>query len=150
MQTGKQTESGLPAQNFAVVALQKRVFSRSNIRVLFVNKQSINYDHNKDSTMPLYSQYNRNLGLEYNLASSNNKWTGKAVLVKSFSPGKTNNDLVHAANLQYLSKKWNIAWQHEYVGSNYNAEVGYVPRHNYIKVNPSAGYLFFPKSGAYT
>ncbi|MGI8582831.1 MAG: DUF5916 domain-containing protein [Chitinophagaceae bacterium] len=148
IQTGKQTESGLPAQNFAVVALQKRVFSRSNIRVLFVNKQSINYDHNKDSTRPLYSQYNRNLGLEYNLASSNNKWTGKAVLVKSFSPGKTNNDLVHAANLQYLSKKWNIAWQHEHVGSNYNAEAGYVPRQNYIKVNPFLSYLFFPKAGA--
>ncbi|MEO6328853.1 MAG: hypothetical protein ABIO55_07970, partial [Ginsengibacter sp.] len=83
----KQTESGLPAQNFAVIALQKRVFSRSNIRVMFVNKQSINYDHTKDTTRPLYSQYNRNLGLEYNLASSTNKWTGKAMLVKSFSPG---------------------------------------------------------------
>lgn len=148
IQTGKQAENGLPVQNFAVVALQRRVFSRSNIRVMLVNKQSLNYDHNKDSTKPEYSQYNRNLGLEYNLASSNNKWTGKAVLVKSFSQGKTTNDLVHAANLQYLSKKWMIAWQHEYVGSNYNAEVGYVPRKNYIKLNPSLGYLFFPKGGA--
>ncbi|MEO6456591.1 MAG: DUF5916 domain-containing protein, partial [Ginsengibacter sp.] len=147
MQTKKQTESGLPAQNFAVIALQKRVFSRSNIRVMFVNKQSINYDHTKDTTRPLYSQYNRNLGLEYNLASSTNKWTGKAMLVKSFSPGKATNDLIHAANLQYQSKKWLIAWQHEYVGNNYNAEAGYVPRHNYIKLSSSAGYLFFPKKG---
>ena len=148
IQTGKQNETGLPGQNFAVVALQKRVFSRSNVRVLFINKQAINYDHNKDSTKPLYSQYNRNLGLEYNLASSNNKWTGKTILVKSFSSGKATNDIVHAANLQYLSKKWMIAWQHEYVGTNYNAEVGYVPRHNYIKINPTAGYLYFPKGGA--
>ena len=148
MQTKTQSETGLPAQNFAVVALQKRVFSRSNIRVMFVNKQSINYDHNKDTTKPLYSQFNRNLGLEYNLASPNNKWTGKVMAVKSFSPGKAGNDLVHAANLQYLSKKWLIGWQHEYVGSNYNAEAGYVPRHNYIKLNPSLNYLFFPKGGA--
>src|SRR5690606_16927211 len=35
-----------------------------------------------------------------------------------------------------------------YVGNNYNAEVGYVPRRNYIKLNPSASYLFFPKAGA--
>ena len=148
METGRQNETGIPAQNFAVIALQKRVFGRSNIRLMFVNKQSINYDHAKDSTKPLYSQYNRNLGLEYNLASSNNKFTGKAMLVKSFTPGKTNNDFVHAANLQYLSKKWTFAWQHEYVGNNYNAEVGYVPRRNYIKLNSSAGYLFFPKVGA--
>ncbi len=148
IQTGKQNETGLPAQNFTVVALQKRVFSRSNIRLLLVNKESINYDHKKDSTKPLYSQYNRNMGFEYNLASSNNKWTGKAILIKSFSAGKTSNDFVHAANIQYLTKKFILAWQQEYVGHNYNAEVGYVPRKNYIKVNPSAGYLFFPKGGA--
>jgi hypothetical protein len=53
---------------------------------------------------------------------------------------------VHAANLQYSSRKWLINWQHEYVGRNYNAEVGYVPRQGYIKVNPQISYLFFPKS----
>ncbi|MEO6328585.1 MAG: DUF5916 domain-containing protein [Ginsengibacter sp.] len=148
MQTKNVIASGLPAQNFAVVALQRRMFARSNMRVMFVNKQSINYDHAKDSTKPLYSQFNRNLGLEYNLASSNNKWTGKIMVIKSFSAGKTNKDLVHAANLQYVSKKWTMAWQHEYVGSNYNAEAGYVPRHNYIKLNPSAAYLFFPGAGS--
>lgn len=145
MQTKHQNETGLPAQNFAVLALQKRVFSRSNIRLMFVNKQSINYDHTKDSSKPLYSQYNRNLGLEYNLASSNNKWTGKAMLVKSFSPGKITRDLVAAGNVQYLSKKWLVNLQNEYVGSNYNAEAGYVPRRNYIKINPTISYLFFPK-----
>jgi hypothetical protein len=147
MQTKKENEVGLPAQNFAVIALQRRLFSRSNIRMMFVNKQSINYNYN-DSTKPLYSQYNRNLGLEYNLASANNKWTGKVMFVKSFSPGKTSRDLVHAANLQYFGKKWLIAWQHEYVGNNYNAEVGYVPRRNYIKLNPTVAYLFFPKAGS--
>src|SRR4030095_3974034 len=36
MQTGAVDEDGLPAQNFAVVALQRRVFSRSKIRLMFV------------------------------------------------------------------------------------------------------------------
>ena len=40
-----------------------------------------------------------------------------------------------------------FSWQHEYVGKNYNAEVGYVPRRGYLKINPSAGYFFFPKGG---
>src|SRR5690606_32441 len=39
---------------------------------------------------------------------------------------------------------WN--WRHEYVSENYVAEVGYVPRTGYYKLNPSIGYLFFPKS----
>ncbi|QHT70608.1 carbohydrate binding family 9 domain-containing protein [Rhodocytophaga rosea] len=146
MQTGKVGDIGLPAQNFAVVALQRRVFARSNIGILMVNKESLNYTSRTDSTKPNYTSYNRNIGLEYNLASSNNLWTGKALLLKSFSPGIDGNDFVHAANLQYSSRKWLINWQHEYVGRNYNAEVGYVPRQGYIKVNPQISYLFFPKS----
>ena len=52
----------------------------------------------------------------------------------------------HAANLQYFSRHWLSAWQHEYAGQQYVAEVGYVPRVNYIKLNPVAAYLFFPKN----
>ncbi|MEP7142128.1 MAG: DUF5916 domain-containing protein [Ferruginibacter sp.] len=147
MQTKNVGETGLPAQNFAVIALQRRVFARSNIRFMFINKQSVNYLPGKDTTKPSYSKYNRNLGLEYNLASVNNAFTGKVMVIKSFSPGKAPGEFVHAANLQYLVKKWTIAWQHEYVGQNFNAEVGYVPRNNYIKINPQAGHLFFPKKG---
>jgi hypothetical protein len=138
-------ETGLPEQNFGVAVLQRRMFSRSNLRLMFVNKQSLNYVPGKDTTKPVYSRYNRNLGLEYNLASSNNFWTGKAMLVKSFSPGVTSSNFVHAANLQYASKRWIIAWQHEYVGKNFTAEAGYVPRNNYIKMNPLVSRLFFPR-----
>ncbi len=145
MQTGKVDETGLPAQNFSVVTLQRRVFARSNIGVIFVNKESLNYQSGADSTKPAYSQYNRSAGLEYNLASSNNQWTGKVMLLKSFSPATKGKDIVQAGNLKYASRKWIISWQHEYVGRNYNAEVGYVPRRGYIKLNPQISYLFFPK-----
>jgi hypothetical protein len=135
----------LPRQNFAVVAIQRRVFARSNIGAIFINKESINYTLPSDPTLTTYSQYNRNIGLEYNLASSNNLWTGKALALKSFSPDKKGDDFTHAANLQYFSRQWQISAQYEYVGKNYHAEVGYVPRKGYLKVNPSVGYLFFPK-----
>ncbi|HEY6975073.1 MAG TPA: DUF5916 domain-containing protein [Chitinophagaceae bacterium] len=147
IQTKSVDETGLPVQNFAVVALQRRVFSRSNIRFMFVNKQSINYDASKDTTKPQYSLYNRNVGIEYNLASSNNLWTGKALFLKSFSPEISDKDFVFADSLQYFNRKWKISWQNEVVGKNYIAEVGYVPRKNYIKFNPSIAYLFFPKKG---
>lgn len=148
IQTKSDDVKSLPAHNFTVLALQRRMFARSNIRFLLVNKQSLHYMPDKDSTKPVHSRYNRNIGLEYNLASSNNLWTGKAMLLKSFSPGKPAKDFAHAANLQYSGKRWTISWQHEYIGKNYNAEVGYVPRNNYIKINPLINRLFFPKSGA--
>ena len=40
MQTGAADDLGVPPQNFAVFALQRRVFSRSNIGVMLVDKES--------------------------------------------------------------------------------------------------------------
>jgi hypothetical protein len=146
MQTGKVSENYLPRQNFAVLALQRRIFSRSNIGIIFIDKESLNYKPSDNPTLPVYSKFNRNLGLEYNLASSNNLWTGKALFLKSFNPQKRDNELAHAANLQYASRRLTVSWQHEYVGENYTAEAGYVPRKDFIKLNPQVAYLFFPRS----
>ena len=147
MQTKSQVATGLPAQNFSVLAMQRRVFSRSNIRILFVNKQSVDYHAPHDSTLPVYSQYNRDFGIEYNLASANNLWTGKLMALKSFSPGEKTHNLVQAGNLQYQDKQWLLSLQYQYAGKNFIAETGYVPRNNYINVNPVIGHLFFPKAG---
>jgi hypothetical protein len=145
MQTARIKESNLPGQNFAILSLQRRVFARSNIGILFVNKESVDYHPERDSSKTIYSKYNRNIGIEYNLASANNIWTGKALLLKSFSPKQQGKDFVQAANLQYNRRKWNIMFQEEYVGRNYTAEVGYVPRNGYFKINPTAARLFFPR-----
>jgi hypothetical protein len=145
MQTDKVNSTSLPAQNFTVMALQRRVFARSNIGLIVVNKESLNYSP-LPTDAPRYSLYNRNAGLEYNLASSNNQWTGKALFLKSFSPDKKGRDVSYSGNLQYSTRAWTLSWQQEYVGRNYNAEVGYVPRKGYVKINPSVARLFFPKS----
>ncbi|MEX2569195.1 MAG: DUF5916 domain-containing protein [Cyclobacteriaceae bacterium] len=147
MQTGSVDESGLPAQNFSVMALQRRVGQRSNISAIFVNKTTMG-DVPDVNGLPGISpsQYNSNVGVEYNLASSNNLWTGKAMVLKSFSPNNEGESLVHAANLLYSSGNLSWEWRHEYVSPNYTAEVGYVPRNGYYRINPSISYLFFPKS----
>lgn len=137
----------LPAQNFAVVALQRRIFARSNIGLMFVNKESLAYTPTTDK--PAYTRYNRNFGLEYNLASANNFWSGKALYVKSFSPevsgtDQSGSDAVYAANLQYNTRRWLIGGQVESVGKNYTAEAGYVPRRGYERVMGTLGYTFLP------
>jgi hypothetical protein len=146
MQTGEVSETELPAQNFTVMALQRQVGARSNIGAIFVNKQSLNYNPDPDSEQPIYSQFNRNAGLEYNLASANNLWTGKAMVLQSFGPDNVGNGFVHAANLRYSSGNLTWNWQHEYVSENYTAEVGFVPRNGFYRINPMLGYRWFPKS----
>jgi hypothetical protein len=147
MQTAKDEETGLPSQNFGVISLQRQVFSRSTIGLLFVNKQSTNYPQDSDSLRTIYPKFNRNLGLEYNLASPDNLWNGKAFLLKSFAPDKQGNGITQAANIEYKSRKWNWGIKEEYVDSSYTAEVGYVPRKGYFNFNTFLGYLFFPKAG---
>ena len=143
IQTNKVDSVGLPVQNYATIALQRQVFARSNISAIFINKESINYNPSpEDSTA--FSIYNRNFGLEYNLASSDNIWTGKMLYHKSFSPNSSGDEYTHASELVYSTKKITAEWHHEYVGKGYNAEVGFVPRSNYYSLNPRIRYHFFP------
>jgi hypothetical protein len=148
MQTGTVDSIGLPQQNFAVLALQRKIFTRSNIGFLWVNKQSLDYQPGKDSTYPQYTTYNRTFGLEYNLASPENYWTGKQLLMKSFTPAVTGKDWVVAGNLQYSSKKWLINGAYQYIGTNYKAEAGYIPRVGYIRFDPQVSYYFLPSGGS--
>ncbi|MFY7910137.1 MAG: DUF5916 domain-containing protein, partial [Emticicia sp.] len=143
MQTGK-SDAVSNAQNFGVIALQRRVFARSNIAVMFVNKQLLDYQSVVDKVN--VKEYNRNLAIEYNLLSQNNAWTGKLMYFKSFSPNTKKDDGVFAGNILYTNKRLTAGIEFESVGSNYTAEVGFVPRINYGKLNPQLGYLFFPKS----
>ncbi|MFN8353051.1 MAG: DUF5916 domain-containing protein [Spirosomataceae bacterium] len=143
MQTGSFGETALPAQNFGVFSVQRQVFARSNITAYFINKQSI--DYTPEAGKPVYSQYNRNAGIEYNLASQNNVWRGKLMYLKSFSPGASNDDYILAGNLSYNDRKWSVSLQYENVGKNYTAEVGYIPRRGYYRLTPTISRNFFPR-----
>jgi hypothetical protein len=142
IQTGREDAAGVPAQNYGVLALQRQVFARSNVSGIFINRQTLGYD--RPETDSTFSQYNRVAGIDYNLASADNLWKGKFLLHKSFSPGVAGNDLAHAVDLEFDQRKINFQWHHEYVGENYNAEVGYVPRRNYYQISPFVRYRMFP------
>lgn len=144
VQTSQVDSIGKPVQNYAVAALQRRVFARSNIAAIFINKESIGHNPAPEDSSA-YSVYNRNFGLEYNLASANNFWTGKFMYHRSFSPDESGNANTHASALNYRRKRISVEWRHEYVGENYNAEVGFVPRNKYYNFNPEISYSFFPK-----
>lgn len=141
MQTGAVNSQGLPAQNFSVFALQRRIFSRSNIGLMLVDKESSAFQAGGGSSS------NRNLGLEYNLASVDNQWTGKLLYLKSFTSGALHSGAVYAGHLQYNSRRWLLNAQTENVDPNYAAEVGYVPRRGYHRLLGAFGYTFLPEGG---
>ena len=138
---GNLERGAIPTQNYAVAVLQRQVFARSNITASFINKESFNLNYEKhDSSV---NKYNRNLGLEYNLFSSDNLWNGKFLIHKTFSPHLSGDDIFHAANLEYDSKDFSVEWSHQYIGENYNAEVGFIRRTGYYRISPDARYTFF-------
>ncbi len=141
LQTGETSKSEAPAQNFGVLTFQRRVFSRSNLTGFFINKQS--FDSERYTGQPAF---NRNAGLEYNLASPNDVWKGKFLYFKSFDPNNPGDSHSAAADLRYNNRKFNWEIRQEYVGTNYNPEVGYVPRRGYYRTSISAAYNFFPKN----
>lgn len=143
MQTARDNSINLPGANYSVAALQRQVFSRSNIAAIFVNQQLMD-----DSTGAFRfdpNNYNRIVGLDYNLASKDNKWEGKFFYHQSLQPNQPKDAYAHASYLAYNTRTLNFMWNHEFVGENYRAQVGFVPRRNYWRIEPGIGYNIYPK-----
>lgn len=139
IQTGD--KDTIKAGNYTVAAIQRQVFDHSNITAFIVNKQVMTGSGNETY---YGNKYNRVAGLEYNLASADNHWLGKAFYHQSLYPGAKSNASALAANLsyytQYILATLNQAW----VGADYTAEVGYIRRKGYYEVNPLLQYKFYP------
>ncbi len=153
IQTEGVSELNLASQNYFVGAVQRRIFDQSNIGLIVVNKQGFK------GYQPIAGDYNTIVGLDYKLTSNNNKWSGIFFYHKSFTNEKLNDNKAHASFLAYNTRNLAIAWNHEYVGNNYIAEVGFVPRlfrrdtendstirFAYWRLEPSAQYTFYPKT----
>ncbi|AWV97783.1 DUF5916 domain-containing protein [Arcticibacterium luteifluviistationis] len=146
MQTGKAHEGQGPGSFYNVLSVQRQVFKRSYVSGIFVNRDLIG-ENLTDAKDPI-SDFNRTAGLEFNLASDDNKWNGKAFVIKTFSPNKLKDNTILAGNLERTTRNWQLSMQLESVGEGIEAnEVGYVKRSNYIRANPQITYLFFPKKG---
>ncbi|MCS6820624.1 MAG: carbohydrate binding family 9 domain-containing protein [Microscillaceae bacterium] len=143
MQTSPKRESGILGQNYTAAVFQRQVFTRSNIAGIFVNRQATS---NATNDFIWDSQnYNRIAGIDYNLASKDNKWSGKLFYHQSFSPNQPKEAYAHASYIGYNTQSFYLLWNHEYVGQNYRADVGFVPRRNLWRLEPIIGFRFFSK-----
>jgi hypothetical protein len=139
MQTREKDD--IEASNFAVAAVQRKLFRRSSISAFMINKQVQN---TKNDTSFTGLDYNRVAGLEFNLASADNRWTGKTFYHQAFYPGAKSNASATAANITYSTQFFTGTLNQSWVGSDYVAEVGYIRRKGYYEVTPSVQYKFFP------
>lgn len=144
MQTQKDEINEISANNNTVIALQHRVFSRSNISAIFVNRQATG---NEIFVEP-GEQYNRLIGLDYNLANEDNSWNGKFYLHKSFSPGVERKDFSGGARIEYNRNNWRATSATLFVNEDFNSDLGFIPRKDIFRNFSKLERLIFPKSGA--
>jgi hypothetical protein len=139
MQT--RNKDSIPANNFSVIAIQRRLLSRSNIVLFMTNKELTATPEGS-----AYNDFNRVAGVDFNLASEDNRLTGKAFYHQSFYPGSDNQRFSTAASIAYNTQHFSSSWNQSYVGGAYLAEMGYVRRTGYHQANPEIRYKFFPDS----
>ena len=136
MQTDK--TSDLPTRNYSVLAVQRKMFARSSAGFIFVNKENIGLTGG-------IRDFNRVAGMDYNLASGDNTWTGKFFYHQSFDEEEHKaGQYAQGAYLVYSTRKIRLSFAQTSVGSDYNAEVGYVRRKAYNFLGPSLGYTWVP------
>lgn len=150
LQTQKDESIDLPGYNYSVLAVQRQFFSRSNLSLMVINKQAT-HQFAQDSTLESgfdRHNYNRLIGVDYNLASDNNRWTGKLFYHYNFQEDSIKSeDFAHGLRIGYNSPAVQIKWEHQIVGDQYDPEVGFVPRNNYKRVRPELEFKLYPESG---
>jgi len=146
IQAAKDNEISLPSVNYTVASIQRKIWSRSNIGMIFVNKQAFQDSIGGDfTTNPL--QYNRALGLDFNYASENNQWTGKLMYHRTFDNGKQDSTFSTGAEVNYNTYRWEARTRLVSIGAHYNPEVGYVRRSDIMQHASTIFYNLYPKNG---
>jgi len=126
---------------FTVATIQRKMFSRSSLSTFIVNKNLDNIDDNITS-------YNRIVGLDFNLASADNLWIGKAFYHHSFYKNAGNKPFATTGSLKYNNGVLSADIDYSFVGSGYEAEVGFVKRNGYHQFRPKIEYKFYPNKGS--
>jgi len=146
MQAGEDESIHLPSTNYTVATMQQKVFARSNIGVILVNKQAFQDSIGGEFTSRP-NNYSRLAGLDYNLFSKDNRWNGKAFYHHSFNEEKKDSAFAFGGFLTYSTLKWNVTAVTRHVGANYSPEVGFVRRTDIRQLASTTYYNIYPSHG---
>lgn len=147
MQTAKvgwDSANVLPAANFTVATVQKKVFGRSALSAIFVDKENF-LNPLSESQKAGFQPWNRVAGLEYNLYSRDNRWEGEWYYHRSFSPDERRRGQTLAHFLGYNDRHLSARTGYMMVDSFYTSDAGFIPRKGFQSFFPGVGWTFYPK-----
>ena len=141
VQTAEDKENEIPTNNNMVLALQQKVFSRSNVGFIFVNRQVTKMTDFVEES----EKFNRVIGLDFNLLTEDNKWSGKYYLHKSFAPDAGDKEFSSGGFIEYNTRDWSFILGSTYVGEDFQADLGFIRRNDVLIIDPKVVRTFYPK-----
>ena len=141
MQTSKDLENEIAAFNNSIIVLQQKVFGRSNLNVFAINRDATgNYNFLSNS-----DEFNRVVGIDYNLRDLSGKWSGKYYFHKSFSPGTNDDQISYGFSTTYESRSFGFRVASSFIGNDFRSDLGFIRRTDIIKLYPEISYTFWPE-----
>jgi hypothetical protein len=131
------------SSNFTVATLQRKILTRSSLSVFLVNKESELQDNADGSE----NSYNRVGGIDFNLASSDNLWTGKAFFHQAIYKNAGDNPFATATSIKYNTGTVSAHMGYSFVGTDFLADVGFVKRNGFHRFGSNLEYKFYPEEG---
>jgi len=143
LQTQQDSENEIPSNNNMMLSLQQKMFSRSNLGVFFINRQAVR----AADFLPEDEEFNRVMGIDYNLASKDNSWTGKFYAHKSFQPEDNEGNYSLGFNLGKNTRNFSTFVDAIKIDEEFSSDLGFIPRTDIVKlVNIFEGRLW-PQKG---
>ncbi|HAP58675.1 MAG TPA: hypothetical protein DCR93_03890 [Cytophagales bacterium] len=149
------TESVGP-ENTTVAAVQQRIWARSSVKALVVNKYTAPQREGEEG------HFNQNVGGEFLYTSADGRWNGQAKYHIALDDATPNRDRsFHHLEVRYNARNAFFGLHHHGVGTNYLVESGFTPRLfnydpvqdstvrlGYLQTNAWGGYNWFPTEGS--
>ena len=132
----------IPSNLNTVFTLRKKVFTRSNVSFFFIDRRTTEeYDFISEE-----EKKNSVTGIEYNLASSDSKWTGRAFFHKSFTDGLDDDDIISGIRLQRNTLRNRVGMEVIHGGEDFRSNLGFFRRTGFLKISPEYTYRIYPKN----
>ncbi len=120
MNVQTKANDGQFGQNYTAAAFNQRVFGRSSIKGMFVNRQAYNEGEF------VGNDYNRNASLEFSYQSSNGIWQAWSGFHKSFKPDVSGDNNFSSIGGAYNGDVFSAVVDWTRVGTEYFADIGFL------------------------
>jgi hypothetical protein len=142
MQTAEDEMNLIPSNNNTVLSFQQSIFSKSNFKFLFVNRQKTS----ENNSLLNQEKYNRVLGFDYNFISKDDKIRGKVFFYNTFSPSVNKEGFSTGGLFNYNTRENRFRTAFFKTTPNFTSDLGFTRRTDFKKNYTSYNRVFYPKS----